>query len=241
VARSLRLVIVVCLPLAAVLAAAGCGTGGLVSTGDASSGKKLFQTKCGFCHALADAGTQGKAGPDLDNAFAGVRAQGFKEDTIREVVADQIRLPGQFPGGNSMPANIVRGADLVDVSTYVAAVAGAQGYTSAAPAAGAATTGGGGGGNGKALFASLGCQGCHTIDGSPATGPSFKGLFGATVKLKGGQTVKADDAYLMEAIIDPDKQIVEGYAPGVMTALIKPHQVSEADAKALVDFIKSLK
>jgi cytochrome c oxidase subunit 2 len=141
-----------------------------------------------------------------------------------------------------MPANIVRGSDLVDVATYVAAVAGAQGYTSAAPAGGGATTtAGGGGGNGKALYASLGCQGCHTINGSPATGPSFKGLFGATVKLKGGQTVKADDAYLMESIVDPDKQIVDGYQAGVMTALIKPNQVSQADAKALVDFIKSLK
>ena len=59
--------------------------------------------------------------------------------------------------------------------------------------------------------------------------------------LTNGQTVKADDAYLLESIIDPDKQIVTGYQPGVMTAVIPKGQVSKADAEKLVDFIKQQK
>src|SRR5207247_3885423 len=85
-------------------------------------------------------------------------------------------------------------------------------------------------GHGKMLYASLGCQGCHTIDGSKGAGPTFKGLFGSKVKLTSGQTVTADMAYLLEAILDPDKQIVQGYQPGVMSAVIPKGQVSQADA-----------
>ena len=48
-------------------------------------------------------------------------------------------------------------------------------------------------------------------------------------------------AYLLEAILDPDKQIVQGYQPGVMSAVIPKGQVSQADAKKLVAFIKGQK
>jgi cytochrome c2 len=242
------------------LAAAGCGTGGLVAKGDTTNGKKLFQEKCGFCHTLADAGTTGKLGPDLDNAFAGLRTraqdQHFQEDTIREVVSDQIRLPGQYQPvkkgeqAPTMPPNIVRGSDLADVATYVASVAGLQGFAEATGGAGATTTtgggGGGGGGGGDAakgqqLYASLGCQGCHTVSGQNATGPTFKGLAGSKVSLTDGKTVTADDAYLLESIQDPDAQIVKGYAKGVMASVIKKGQVSKADADALIAYIKTLK
>ena len=61
------------------------------------------------------------------------------------------------------------------------------------------------------------------------------------MQLTNGQTVTADDAYLLESIVDPDKQIVKGFQPGVMTSVIPKGQVSEADAKQLVDFIKNQK
>src|SRR5438093_12336726 len=77
----------------AVLGAVGCGTGGIVKSGDASAGKPLFVQKCGSCHTLADAGTQGTIGPNLDSAFSADREQGIEESTIRNVVADQIRDP----------------------------------------------------------------------------------------------------------------------------------------------------
>src|SRR6478672_11061594 len=44
------------------------------------------------------------------------------------------------------------------------------------------STGGGAAGDavkGKALYTSLGCVGCHSIDGSSGTGPTFKGLAGS--------------------------------------------------------------
>jgi mono/diheme cytochrome c family protein len=119
------------------LLGAGCGTGGLASkNADAAHGKQLFQQKCGSCHTLADAGTQGKIGPNLDDAFAGPRAQGFKESTIRNVVHGQILYPVSNPVGliegpngeeqrvTGMPAKLVTGSDADDVAAYVASVAG---------------------------------------------------------------------------------------------------------------------
>jgi mono/diheme cytochrome c family protein len=225
----LRALVGAALVFVAAVLTAGCGTGGPASGGNVSSGKKLFLTegKCGGCHTLADAGSRGQVGPNLDEAFAATRADEIKESTIRNVVLDQIRYPTSESG---MPADLVRGQDAEDVAAYVSSVAGTQPVGGPAP-----------GGSGKDLYASLGCQGCHTLDGTKASGPSFKGLFDSKVTLTNGQTVTADEAYLLEAIIDPDKQIVQGYAPGVMTSVITKGQVSQADAKKLVQFIKAQK
>jgi cytochrome c2 len=252
--------------LGVALAAAGCGTGGIDNNTNVAGGKELFVSKCGSCHALADAGTTGKVGPDLDASFGPSRAQGFDESTIRQVVRDQIHYPSPAQGDESfpvMPANLVTGSDAEAVSAYVASVAGVGTPGPAppppppppgppppppppSPTTGQTTTTGptpsaGDAAKGKTLFASLACGSCHSIDGSAGAGPTMKGLFDASVQLTNGETVKADDAYLMESIEDPDAQIVKGYQPGIMTSVIKPHQVAEADARDLVAYIKTLK
>jgi mono/diheme cytochrome c family protein len=232
--------VVIC---ATALLAAGCGTGGIVKGGDPAKGGALFvkgangKPSCASCHTLKAAGAKGVIGPNLDDAFAFDRQQGYKESTITQVVRDQIEI-----AGGRMPANLVTGTDAEDVAAYVAACAGIQ-----KPAASCSVTAAAGpalpglAGKGQKLFASLGCQACHTTDGSKGTGPSFKGLYGRTTKLTNGQTVTADPAYLLESIRDPDKQIVQSYAPGIMSSAIKPGAVSVADAKALIAFIKTLK
>ena len=245
--------------LAAVLVSAGCGTGGITKGGDPSAGKTLFTQKCASCHVLADAGSQGTIGPNLDDAFAADRQQGYAESTIQQVVRDQIELANP-----PMPKNLVEGGDADSVALYVARCAA---WTEMTPCVSAAapppppttgppppppppptttggtttTAGGGDAAHGMALYTSLGCIGCHTLDGSKSAGPTFKGLAGSQVKLTSGQTVTADDAYLLESIMDPDKQVVEGFGPGVMSAVIKPGQVSQTDAASLVAFIKTVK
>ena len=215
-----------------VLVASGCGTGGVAKSGDANNGKKLFLStgRCGSCHTLKDAASKGNVGPNLDHAFERSKAEGIKESTIQNVVLDQIRFPTSVSG---MPKNLVKGQDADDVSAYVAQCAASTDKV-ACPGIVAGT-------GGMGLYVSLGCQGCHSLDGSPSTGPTFKGLDGSTVKLTNGQSVKADDKYLVESILDPDKLIVTGFQPGVMSAVIQKGQVSEADAKTLVDFIKDQK
>jgi mono/diheme cytochrome c family protein len=218
----------------------GCGQTGIAKGGDVSRGKQLFATKCGSCHRLADAGSSGTIGPDLDSAFAGSRAQHFRVSTIKQIVYDQIYHPA--PAGQ-MPAKLVTGADAASVAAYVASVAGTGAASEGAPPtlAAPATSGGRGGpaATGAKLYESLGCSGCHTLTGARSVGPSFKGLYGSKVRLSNGQTVTADDAYLLESILDPDKQIVQGFPKGVMSATIAPGSVPQAKAKALVAFIKT--
>jgi cytochrome c2 len=221
----------------AVLLSTACGTGGPASGGDASAGKRVFQGegKCGSCHTLADAGSKGTVGPNLDHAFAASKYDGFKESGIQNVVLDQIRYPTT---GSGMPANLVEGNDADNVAAYVARCAAADPEDKQDVAACPGIVVGKGG---EGLYASLGCQGCHSLDGTKSSGPTFKGLSGSKVALADGQTVTADDKYLLESILDPDKEIVKGYQPGVMTSVIKKGQIPQDQAQQLVDFIKNQK
>jgi cytochrome c2 len=216
-----------------VAVAAGCGTGGPTHGGNASAGRKLFigEAKCGSCHTLKDAGSRATVGPNLDAAFAQSKAEDFKMSAIENVVRDQIKYPTKVSG---MPANLVTGQQADDVAAYVALCA-ASTDKQACPGLAAAGTGG------KGLYASLGCQGCHSLDGSKSTGPTFKGLYGSKVQLTNGKTVTADEKYLLDSIMDPDLDIVKGYQPGVMTSVIKKGQVPKDQAQQLVDFIKQQK
>lgn len=116
----------------------------------------------------------------------------------------------------------------------------------------APSTGGGGGGvtvpvtpaaiaAGKKYSAKYSCTGCHSIDGSKSTGPTWKGLSGSTVRLIGGGTTKATDSYLITVITDPGQLKVAGFDPGVMQEAIPAGEVTDAEAKAIVAYIKSLK
>jgi cbb3-type cytochrome c oxidase subunit III len=140
------------LVLATALLAAGCGTGGVSKGGDPSKGKQLFQAKCGGCHTLADAGTHGQTGPNLDDAFGPSRKQGYKEETFKDVVRDQIEL-AEPP----MPANLVTGEDADSVAAYVAQVAG-TGLTAAKNST-----------NGKDIF-TANCGSCHTLADAGTSG-----------------------------------------------------------------------
>jgi cbb3-type cytochrome c oxidase subunit III len=147
----------VALALAAAVLAAGCGTGGKASAhADAQNGAALFTAKCGACHVLAAAGTQGTVGPNLDDAFGPSRQQGFKQSTIQNVVLLQIRQPSP-----PMPASLVKGQDAQDVAAYVAAVAG-TGNANAKPPSQTGT-------DGKAIFQGN-CSSCHTLKAAGATG-----------------------------------------------------------------------
>ena len=178
------------LALAAALLAAGCGTGGFVTSGDQGRGKQLFVSKCGGCHTLADAGTNGAVGPNLDDAFASDRQQGYKEVTIQQVVRQQIPL-----ASGRMPPNLVKGADADAVSAYVAAVAGV-------PGKGGQLT------SGKDIFVAN-CGSCHTLAAagtSGTVGPNLDDLKPALARVQtqvinGGTVMPAFKGKLTDAQI----------------------------------------
>jgi cytochrome c oxidase subunit II len=90
---------------------------------------------------------------------------------------------------------------------------------------------------GKVMVAQNGCGGCHSLDGSKLTGPTWRGLFGSDVKLSDGKTVKADEAYLTESIQDPSAKVVQGFPGNVMPKF----NLSDAQIKAIVSYIETLK
>jgi mono/diheme cytochrome c family protein len=76
----------------------------------AASGKEIFTTSCGGCHTLADAGTSGTTGPNLDDAAPDAA-------TVKAYVRG---------GGGGMPAfgDDLSNAEIDAVAAYVASVAG---------------------------------------------------------------------------------------------------------------------
>ena len=90
---------------------------------------------------------------------------------------------------------------------------------------------------GQDLFQNkLGCASCHE-GGASQRGAKLENLYGTDVKLTTGQTVKADDEYIRNSILNPSGQIVEGYQPIMPTF---KGQVTEEQLVSLVAYIKSL-
>lgn len=149
------------------LTLAACGTGGPVEQGSLDNGRTLFGEKCGGCHTLEAAGTTSEIGPNLDASFAQARADGFEESSIRDIVAGQIREPGQYKELKAnMPADLVTGQDLADVASFVAANAGKNGFTTPVEVSGT---------NGATIFKAK-CGSCHTLAAAGTTGTAGPNL-----------------------------------------------------------------
>jgi mono/diheme cytochrome c family protein len=163
-----------------VLGSSGCGAVKRVTEGDPAHGKELFLTpasasdpSCASCHTLADAGSTGTVGPNLDDAFASVKAQGFSKQTITDVVRGQIAY-AEPP----MPQNLYEGQDADDISVYIALCSANPhcGVTAEKPASATTTTSstttttGSAAPDGKAVFMSAGCGGCHTLKDAGTSG-----------------------------------------------------------------------
>jgi cytochrome c oxidase subunit 2 len=91
---------------------------------------------------------------------------------------------------------------------------------------------------GQKLYASSGCQACHSVDGSAIIGPSFKGSWESQRQFADGSTGVVDENYIRESIAYPNAKLVQGYQP-VMPAY--DGTFSDDDLSAIIEFIKSLK
>ena len=84
---------------------------------------------------------------------------------------------------------------------------------------------------GYALWKTKGCNACHTLDGKPGTGPTWKGLGGKTEQTDKGP-VTVDAAYIEESIKTPTAKIVAGFPPAMPQL-----PLTDDEIKQLVDFI----
>ena len=85
----------------------------------------------------------------------------------------------------------------------------------------------------------MGCTACHSVEGNPSVGPTWKGLFGKTETFTDGSTVVVDEPYLGESILTPNARVVEGFLPGIMPQDFGD-RLSEPEIKAIIEYIKTL-
>jgi cytochrome c oxidase subunit 2 len=90
--------------------------------------------------------------------------------------------------------------------------------------------------SGQQLFQFLACANCHRTD-KPGRCPNLEGLFGKPVQLTTGETVKADEDYIRESILNPGAKIVAGYQ-NIMPSF--QGLVTEEELLKLIEYIKSL-
>ncbi|MEI6556413.1 MAG: cytochrome c oxidase subunit II [Paludibacter sp.] len=93
---------------------------------------------------------------------------------------------------------------------------------------------------GRQVLEKNGCTACHSLDGSKTVGPTFKGLHGTMVDVTTNgvsHKVKADNEYIKSSILDPNKDIVNGYPQGVM----KAYKISDKDIELINEYLKNLK
>ena len=90
--------------------------------------------------------------------------------------------------------------------------------------------------NGERLFASMGCNACHSGNAA-ARGPNLAGVYGSKLTLTDGSQVLVNDAYLRDAILNPSQHITAGFAPIMPTY---QGQISEDGLIDLVEYIKQL-
>ncbi len=88
---------------------------------------------------------------------------------------------------------------------------------------------------GRSLHTTYACDSCHSLDGSPRSGPSYVGNFGDSVALVDGRKLVRDEAYLRRALVDPNAEI-----PAGSDASMPTYRLSADQLDALVAFMKSL-
>jgi cytochrome c oxidase subunit 2 len=90
---------------------------------------------------------------------------------------------------------------------------------------------------GQQLYQTLGCASCHGANGEGGRGPTLVGVFGKMTTLQSGESVRVDEPYIRESILNPQAKLVAGFGPIMPTF---QGQVSEDQLLQLIAYIKSL-
>ena len=90
---------------------------------------------------------------------------------------------------------------------------------------------------GAVLFERMGCSGCHG-GSTRIRAPNLQGIYGRPQPVEGGGFVTADESYLRDSILLPQRDVVAGYAP-----IMPSYQsvASEDDLIRLIAYLKSPK
>lgn len=92
--------------------------------------------------------------------------------------------------------------------------------------------------HGREIATRRGCVACHSLDGRPTVGPTFRGLYGSERTLTDGRKLLADDEYLTRALMEPNADVVAGFPTGMPTyqGVLDPTETA-----ALLELLRGLK
>ena len=209
-----------------VLSLAACGR----DETDLSNGKAQFVQKCGSCHELSRAGTQGQTGPSLDAAFRAALQAGMNRDTDRGrgPPPDRERAPQQRDAreprhGRTTPS---------DVAAYVAYATGKTGEDSGA----LAQAGPGGRHHRRADLHRRRLRAAATSSARRAP-PATSGRASTSWPRAAGKREpgKSAEQYVHESIVDPEAYTVSGFGKGVMPSY--EGKLTDKQLDALVQYL----
>jgi cytochrome c oxidase subunit 2 len=81
------------------------------------------------------------------------------------------------------------------------------------------------------------CTTCHSLDGQSGIGPTFKGLYGRTEKLRDGSSVTVNDAFVREKILHPEAKVIAGKFEQEMPKT----DLSDQEIEEIVEYLQTLK
>jgi cytochrome c oxidase subunit 2 len=88
----------------------------------------------------------------------------------------------------------------------------------------------------KLLDANL-CTTCHSLDGQPGIGPSFKGLYGRIEQLRDGSSVTVNDAFIRKKILHPEAEVVTGKFEQEMPKT----DLSDEEIEEVIEYLKTVR
>jgi cytochrome c oxidase subunit 2 len=88
----------------------------------------------------------------------------------------------------------------------------------------------------KLMDANL-CLACHSTDGQPGIGPTLRGVYRRTEKLKDGSNVTVDDAFIRDKILHPEAKIVAGRYEQEMPKT----DLTDEEIEEIIEYIQTLK
>ena len=86
-----------------------------------------------------------------------------------------------------------------------------------------------------ALVEQRGCVACHSTNGNPGLGPSWRGAWGAVREFTDGTSAVFDAAYLRESVADPGARVVEGFQN-----IMLPAELDETELRRLEMLMREL-
>lgn len=201
------------------------------------AGALLFQQACTGCHGLQGQGIPG-VGPRLNhqdffqNRLKEIGYAGSLESYIRLTIAGgrpvktDSAWPQNMPTWSQEFGGPLRDDEINDLVNFI------MNWESTAPAgepAPAVAASDDPVERGAALFTSLGCFGCHALEGvsQAAVGPDLTTVYAS----------KGPD-YIRESILDPNAVVAEGFQPGIMPQDFGD-RTSDQDIEDLIAYLQS--